>query len=138
MTNNTELLLAAVNCVMSQSFFAEFQLNTWYTTMARRRLSKNKLLILGCCWIGFGRIAKSLSPPQVVDGVREVVPKEEICLPCDSIFSKLEPSEKGGKLFQKVQVRERGEPKSGTGFMFSWAGGTLVRTCRYLQWAFGA
>ena len=83
-------------------------------------------------------MAKSLSPPQVVEGVGKVVPKEQICLPCDSIFSKLEPSGKGGKLFQKVQVRERGEPKSGTGFMFSWAGGTLVRTCRYLQWAFGA
>ena len=83
-------------------------------------------------------MAKSLSPPQVVEGVGEVVPKKPICLPCDSIFSKLEPSGKGGKLFQKVQVRERGEPKSGTGFMFSWAGETLVRTCRYLQWAFGA
>ena len=83
-------------------------------------------------------MAKSLGPPQVVEGVGKVVPKERICLPCDSIFSKLEHSGKGGKLFQKVQVRERGEPKSGTGFMFSWAGGALVRTCRYLQWAFGA
>ena len=83
-------------------------------------------------------MARSPKSSLAMEKVGEVTPKKGKCLPCDSIFSKLEPSGDGGKLFQDVKVRERGEPKSGTGFMYSWAGGTLVRTCRYLQWAFGA
>ena len=83
-------------------------------------------------------MAKSLSRSQATKEAGENIPEEASCLPYDAIFSKLEPSGDGGKLFQDVKVRERGEPKSGTGFMYSWAGGTLVRTCHYLQWAFGA
>ena len=36
-----------------------------------------------------------------------------------------------------VEVQERGEPKSGTGFMFEWAGGMLMHACDYLNMVFG-
>lgn len=37
----------------------------------------------------------------------------------------------------QVKVSERGEPKSGTGFMFEWAGGALIHACDYLTELFG-
>lgn len=62
---------------------------------------------------------------------------DEPCPPCDLLFSKLETSESGGKLSQFVKVQERGEPKSGTGIMYSWATAALIHACDYLQEVFG-
>lgn len=42
-----------------------------------------------------------------------------------------------GKLVKRLEVQQRGEPKSGTGFMFEWAGGLLVHMCGYLNKIFG-
>ena len=64
-------------------------------------------------------------------------PTEEGCPPCELFFRKLEQQGENGKLSQVVKVQERGEPKSGTGFMFDWATGALIQTCRYLQGLFG-
>ena len=109
--------------------------------MVRRGLSRGKLnlIALACVWLAFFHQALAYAQLKDADSIRgEVGSAEEVvCPPCDFLFSKLEPSENGGKLVQNVKIQERGEPKSGTGFMFSWAGGTLVRTCRYLQSAFG-
>lgn len=63
--------------------------------------------------------------------------EEEACPPCELLFRNLEPTGSDGKLSQVVRVQERGEPKSGTGMMFDWATGGLVRTCEYLQFLFG-
>lgn len=61
----------------------------------------------------------------------------EMCPPCELLFSKLEKGGEHGKLTQDVMVQERGEPKSGTGFMYFWATATLIRTCGYLDELFG-
>lgn len=97
-----------------------------------------KRLVLICFW--FGCIGEALSHDRLHKGVeaKKGDPETEmVCPPCDLLFSKLEPAGVEGKLVQHVKIQERGEPKSGTGFMFSWAGGTLIQTCRYLQSAFG-
>lgn len=72
---------------------------------------------------------------------------EKSCPPCDLLFGKLEgngpspsmssPGGGDGRRIQHVEVEERGEPKSGTGFMFEWAMSALSHTCRYLESAFG-
>ena len=62
---------------------------------------------------------------------------EERCPPCELLFSKLEKTGRYGKLAQEVRVQERGEPKSGTGFMYLWASATLIHTCDYLRELFG-
>ena len=109
--------------------------------MVRRGLylGKLNLIALVCVWLGSTPKAISYAELKDADTIsREVGSAEEVvCPPCEFLFSKLEPSKSGGKLVQNVKIQERGEPKSGTGFMFSWAAGTLVRTCRYLQSAFG-
>lgn len=58
------------------------------------------------------------------------------CPPCDILFSKLE-TDSSGRRVQVVEVQERGEPKSGTSFMFEWAGGLLIHACEYLKKNFG-
>lgn len=63
---------------------------------------------------------------------------ENKCPPCELFFRKLESTGENGKLVQDVKVQERGEPKSGTSFMYDWATGTLIRTCDYMQYLFGA
>ena len=67
----------------------------------------------------------------------EVQTEEEACPPCELLFRQLESTGKNGKLTQDVRVQERGEPKSGTGMMFDWGTGALVRTCDYLRDLFG-
>lgn len=60
------------------------------------------------------------------------------CHPCASTFGKLEVSPGGGGgMFQHVDIQERGEPKSGTGFMYEWATAALAQSCIYLQRAYG-
>lgn len=38
---------------------------------------------------------------------------------------------------QRCHFSHAGEPKSGTGFMFEWAGNLLIHTCDYLNETFG-
>lgn len=64
-------------------------------------------------------------------------PAQDPCPPCELLFSKLQSGGRDGKLIQHVKVQERGEPKSGTGFMYFWATATFIRTCRYLQGLYG-
>ena len=59
------------------------------------------------------------------------------CPPCGLLFGKLERTCRGTKLSQYVKVQERGEPKSGTGIMYSWATAALMHACDYLQEMFG-
>ena len=63
---------------------------------------------------------------------------QEKCPPCELFFRKLEATGEDGKLVQEVKVQQRGEPKSGTSFMYDWATATLLRTCDYLKYLFGA
>lgn len=57
---------------------------------------------------------------------------------CDLYFSKLEmPLSSGGNGSQYVELSERGEPKSGTGFAFEWGTGALVHACKHLREYFG-
>lgn len=58
------------------------------------------------------------------------------CVPCEYLFSKLEFSS-SGKRIQDVSMQERGEPKTGTGFMFGWATRALKEACDYFQTSFG-
>lgn len=64
-------------------------------------------------------------------------PAQDKCPPCELLFTKLQSGGRNGKLTQFVRVQERGEPKSGTGFMYFWATATFIRTCRYLQGLYG-
>lgn len=38
---------------------------------------------------------------------------------------------------QDIKMVERGEPKSGTTFMFEWGRAALERTCEYLKHTYG-
>lgn len=58
------------------------------------------------------------------------------CPPCDMHFGKLGISPEG-KGVQDVSLMERGEPKSGTGFMFEWGVEALLRACDYLRELYG-
>lgn len=61
---------------------------------------------------------------------------DDSCPPCDLIFSKVLDYGQGVRR-QYVDLMERGEPKSGTGFMFEWAGGCLEHACDYFKEMFG-
>ena len=71
---------------------------------------------------------------------REVKPLKswECPLHCEDLFSKLRdgPAGDGGKI-QEVNISERGEPKTGTGFMTGEASEALAHFCHYLQRAYG-
>lgn len=65
---------------------------------------------------------------------------QEGCPPCDLFFSRLD--EQPGGLYgkgrvQTVEMQMRGEPKTGTTFMFHWSHVLLVKTCEYLNGFFG-
>lgn len=63
---------------------------------------------------------------------------DECPISCQSLFNKLEyKSESGGLMSQLVNVVERGEPKSGTGFMTGMATVALAHFCHFLQRAYG-
>lgn len=46
-------------------------------------------------------------------------------------------SEETSSSTQNVELRERGEPKSGTGLAFEWGVGALIHTCKHLRQFFG-
>lgn len=70
-----------------------------------------------------------------------VVPEEEASCPsCEMFFTKLDvhqSSERTSPRSQDVELRQRGEPKSGTGFAFEWGVGTLLHACEHLKQFFG-
>ncbi|CAN0056471.1 unnamed protein product [Scytosiphon promiscuus] len=65
------------------------------------------------------------------------IPADECPESCSGMFTKLEEGPDGEGLVQKVEMQQRGEPKSGTGFMFEWASAALAQTCLYLMKAYG-
>lgn len=56
---------------------------------------------------------------------------------CDLLFGRLESGTDEGGQFQVVGVQERGEPKSGTTFMYEWGAVALNKSCVYLQRLYG-
>eukprot|EP00903_Cladosiphon_okamuranus_P005538 g5515.t1 len=98
------------------------------------------LLTLTCaCWFGTAAGAKNprledKGPPPPTLPFEPLTPPVE-CLPCEDLFSQLE--EVDGGLVQRVEMTERGAPKSGTGGMFEWAMGALYHTCQYLNQHYG-
>lgn len=95
----------------------------------RRAFSRTLLIsCLAVTWVS------SLSQ-TLRNGLAEHI--EDPCPPCELLFGKLEKTGRDGKLSQEVRVQERGEPKSGTGFMYFWASATLLHTCGYLKGLFG-
>ncbi|CAM9437971.1 unnamed protein product [Ectocarpus fasciculatus] len=76
-----------------------------------------------------GGLDLSLEPsPSTQDG---------LCLQCEELFSKLQDGP-NGKLLQISQIRQRGEPKSGTSFMYHWAAVVLEHTCEHLRGMYGS
>ncbi|CAM9750308.1 unnamed protein product, partial [Ectocarpus sp. 6 AP-2014] len=59
------------------------------------------------------------------------------CLQCEELFSKLQDAP-DGKLRQNSVLQLRGEPKSGTSFMYIWATGVLEHTCEHLRGMYGS
>lgn len=92
------------------------------------------MTLLISCMASVGGLSSSQNDMRLDTGVHT---EEEACPPCEILFRNLEKSATTGKLSQVTRVQERGEPKSGTGVMFDWASGTLIRTCAYLQHFFG-
>lgn len=85
-----------------------------------------RLLVL-LCWLAEHKTTASL-----LENIRD-----DKCPSCGVLFSKLEPMGRKGMLVQDIKLQERGEPKSGTGFMFDWGTEALVYACKYLQLMFG-
>lgn len=56
------------------------------------------------------------------------------CPPCDLIFAGSQPSTGA---FRHLDIKVRGEPKSGTGFMLEWAASALFHARDYLRDTFG-
>lgn len=86
-----------------------------------------------------GNITSAGSSPRVEEPCNE-----EGCPPCGLLFTKVVEANDSNSLgsgdglrVQMIDVMERGEPKSGTGFMFEWAAGSLVHACDYLKAMFG-
>lgn len=59
------------------------------------------------------------------------------CLPCVDLFAKLEAGA-DGRLSQAIDMQQRGEPKSGTTVMGSWATLALRGTCDFLGAMYGS
>lgn len=62
--------------------------------------------------------------------------EEQACKPCEPLFSQVSVMPDGSRV-QNVEVQVRGEPKSGTSFMFKWAGQALETACEYLNLFYG-
>ncbi|CAM9983186.1 unnamed protein product [Ectocarpus sp. 12 AP-2014] len=76
-----------------------------------------------------GGLELSLEPsPSTHDG---------LYLQCEELFSKLQGTP-DGRLRQHSQLQLRGEPKSGTSFVYQWARRVLEHTCEHLQAMYGS
>lgn len=80
-------------------------------------------VVLG--WIGTANLAASQSYLQ------EPCPEK-----CSALFGKLETTPFGEQV-QDIVINQRGEPKSGTSFMFEWGQGSLIHACDFLQSLYG-
>ena len=118
--------------------------------MRRHCLQIFFLVVLVVLCLGMNWIASSRGPQTAKHNTRsyEIIREMPVarsqsgvgwekCPPCELFFRKLESSATSGKLVQDVKVQQRGEPKSGTSFMYDWATATLIRTCDYLNQLFG-
>ncbi|CAM9337264.1 unnamed protein product [Ectocarpus sp. 13 AM-2016] len=100
------------------------------------------MLVRACTWfvlvlLGAKVVDAADQSPKPVSGKRSLGEQGGVqCLPCEGLFKNLEEAP-DGKLLQKSQLQLRGEPKSGTGFMFDWAVGILQLTCKHLQGMYG-
>lgn len=108
--------------------------------MRFRHIQLGMLLVLVILCLAMNWMASTRQNlPQTHDMPAVVVERShEKCPPCELFFRKLESTGRNGKLVQEVKVQQRGEPKSGTSFMYDWATATLLRTCDYLKYLFGA
>lgn len=79
--------------------------------------------------------------PLILVAVAQNLLIEDCPTSCELVFEKLgegiNGSPSGNRSIQHVEVQERGEPKSGTTFMYQWAMAALSRTCVYLRKAYG-
>ncbi|CAM9702439.1 unnamed protein product [Ectocarpus sp. 4 AP-2014] len=76
--------------------------------------------------------------PSTISSTRVAVTQDkDPCVPCEWLFSKLEEGP-DGFLRQDLQLQLRGEPKSGTHFMYSLAAGVIHHTCMELQAMYGS
>ncbi|CAM9729509.1 unnamed protein product [Scytosiphon promiscuus] len=103
------------------SFLLRLLCGTWIATTATS--SKNALLE-----------DKGPPPPNLPF---EPLTSPPQCLACTDIFSLLEDGQDGRGLTQRVEMVERGAPKTGTGGMFEDAVNLLFHTCRYLNQHYG-
>lgn len=73
----------------------------------------------------------------VATGIAATAYAVEDCRSCLDLFSKLERGP-DGRLSQAVEIQQRGEPKSGTSIMGSWAESALRGTCVFLGATYGS
>lgn len=64
------------------------------------------------------------------------MPYNNSCVACEELFIQLDYLPNGSRI-QNVEMQVRGEPKSGTSFMFKWACHALATACQYLRSLFG-
>eukprot|EP00752_Nemacystus_decipiens_P004759 g4334.t1 len=87
-------------------------------------------------WVLPGVRAKDMFRPPVLPEISA----EHCPASCGGLFRRLRCDDDNdcehGKQ-QNVDVQERGEPKSGTGFMYEWATGALGHACAYLAQTYG-
>eukprot|EP00903_Cladosiphon_okamuranus_P015388 g14213.t1 len=58
------------------------------------------------------------------------------CIPCEAVFRKVGETEVGAKV-HNITVQIRGEPKSGTTFMYEWAANALMVVCGHIERMYG-
>ncbi|CAM9534929.1 unnamed protein product, partial [Ectocarpus sp. 12 AP-2014] len=83
------------------------------------------MLVGACTWFVLALVDATVVggvdlSPKPLSGKRSLGEQGGVlCLPCEGLFKNLEETP-DGKLVQKSQLQLRGEPKSGTGFMYDW------------------
>lgn len=115
--------------------------------VAKSRISMSAVSLFTPAWIvlvwcyassvlvagqGKGTATGVFQPPT-----SEPLPGRDCPSNCGLLFGRLKNGTEGTGKFQHVEVQERGEPKSGTTFMYEWGSGALAHSCAYLQRAYG-
>ncbi|CAM9656344.1 unnamed protein product [Scytosiphon promiscuus] len=105
-----------------------------------RRMARARAYLLLGALLRVGAAFLDLSPAEPADTpgnpTMSIGGEEYRCPKCEELFTRLETLPDGTRR-QETLLQLRGEPKSGTTFMFSWAYGILVRTCERLQDTYG-
>lgn len=78
--------------------------------------------------------ATSTSPTSQLE--RFLATESDECPTCDALFTQIRVSADGQRI-QDTVLQVRGEPKSGTTFMFAWVRAMLKFTCFRFNHAFG-